>query len=209
MTTSFLSIDLDYWTDLPEKDMISFLKKIKQLDLPIKPFIEHHEMLKYINRYDFDILYNIDYHSDIVDQPETCDLELNEGTWANFVKKKYERTFIWIHPKKSCYMANNGYAGDGRCDMYENPFTQDVSGWWNVKHRKAKLLTEKELETVRYIGITVSPDWTPVDKACVALDYLNEVGLISDYFYNKAIHLLEKKFMNHFEKKSINDVSFV
>lgn len=195
MTASYLSIDLDYWNEETERQMLNFLKKVMALDIPINAYIEHHEILRSVNRAKFDTLFNVDYHSDLCEDSVhgQSPLELNEGTWGNFVKGKKDKTFIWIHPQTTCYInpgsSYEDHRGDGRCDLAKNPFTnpQAVCGWKDAKHRTAKLPTQEEMNTVQYIGLCVSPDWTDVEIVKSALRLLYNENAVSEYFMRKAL----------------------
>ena len=63
---SYLSIDLDYWrNEKNDQESTKVFKKVFSLGLPLYVVKTHEQLLSHINRSRYDVIYNVDYHSDI------------------------------------------------------------------------------------------------------------------------------------------------
>lgn len=135
--------------------------------MPIdKAWATHHEdLLKHMQKFDFNKLINFDYHSDICEGSAGDHSEpdkLLNGTWANFVSKKNRGHYIWVYPETSCARGRCNSDSDSFCnvDPNRNPFLvknpRPVCGWKKVSKRKA-MLTENELKRVIAVGFAMSP----------------------------------------------------
>jgi len=163
MDNIYLSIDIDYWVNSPQY-MKAFLRKALSLGVPTTVVISHEELIPHINASKAKTVINVDYHSDLADDPQNSDLplELMEGTWGNFVNFKKDGTFIWVYPNSECWVNRLGKRGSGRCDESASPFiknSEKICGWKRAKRRKRKLLTKEEWKNVDRVGISMSPDW--------------------------------------------------
>jgi len=155
----YLSIDMDYWHFRPLP--IDFLDELFKLSVPIRVVLEHQELLDYLP--DFDILINMDTHSDIAenkdDLPELC-----SGTWINYVTFPNKKELIWIYSHRDCIAGrcnNDGSAGFCNESRDDNPFDPDcerICGWKKTGYRQRKP-TKKELDQVIGVGIALSPWW--------------------------------------------------
>ena len=189
--SNYLSIDLDYWADFSvengSKKMIAFLEKVMELDVPINVVAYHDDMTKYINRIHTDIerVINVDTHSDIVDKDYfNGSRYLDEACWANFIKGKREKENLWNHPDAECR---------GRCDRYEDPFTNkslEICGWGKCKHKRG-LPSRSQMEEVIAVGICISPNWSEMLHVDDALNYFIERGLITKRFMGKIMEELK------------------
>jgi hypothetical protein len=156
----YLSIDLDYWRRIPERRFaVNFFKKVqarvKLARLPVLVALHHHHLIDDINsRCEWlDRVINVDYHSDIVDRHPGEPLELNEGTWANFVYFRGDSTFEWRYPEANCLKEREGY-----CHHNANPFKKPkVCGWKRAIHRQG--LGHIQWDNIHAVGIVLSPGW--------------------------------------------------
>lgn len=186
---TYLSIDLDYFVD--SEQCLKYIKKILKMFNPIC-VVYHDELLHDINGSDCDSLINVDFHSDLADNGP--DLILNEGTWANYVSFKNNGTFTWVYPSINCYMVKRygqTYEGDGRCDIKNNPFTRncfDVCGWKKTRRLYQKFPTDKQLNNVEKVGISLSPDWINNDIFDNVFPFLLERGIISNSQFRQVKH---------------------
>lgn len=95
----FVTIDVDYWNPAVVSgrghDMINALN-FALVHMPrrkVTAITNHHHVLKHIYRTKFDLLINIDSHSDLCYQSFACSC----GTWAEYVEGKKNKKFLWIH----------------------------------------------------------------------------------------------------------------
>jgi len=158
---SYLSIDLDFWTTHDNgRSAGQFFNKVFALNVPILFVHEHEELLQDINKSKSDILYNVDYHSDLCSDNELIKGEKpNDGTWANFVSWKRRGEYIWICPNiKTCY---KGGKGDGICcgDWRLDPFKTKKESFWKSVSLTQKLNTI-DWRTVKQVGVCLSPSFT-------------------------------------------------
>jgi hypothetical protein len=165
MEKIYLSIDLDYWNIFDSLD-IKLFEEICKLPVSKKLVVEHHLLLPHINKFSkkFNTLINVDYHSDLAsrewcsDGKEFDKLDLNEGTWGNFIKNSVGKIFIWSPPsRKICCRSNEGYChGYGR----PNPFHVQNSKTNSWKHTYIRTKKIPDLSKCVAVGITLSPGWT-------------------------------------------------
>ena len=81
-------------------------------------------------------------------------LELNEGTWVNFIKWQKSGKFTWIYPNhKFCVDKEQGY-----CHADYNPFENKKYHSWSNITKKEKL-KQLSLDNVEKIGIATSVTW--------------------------------------------------
>lgn len=95
----FVTIDVDYWNpcvvESKKSDMISAIN-VALDNMPrrkITAITNHHHVLKHIYKSKFDLLINIDSHSDLSYKSYDC----NCGSWAEYVEDKQDKKFLWIH----------------------------------------------------------------------------------------------------------------
>jgi len=158
MAGTYLTIDLDYWTNYRETlSPNRFFKKIFAMDCPKVVVASHESVVRYANKSGCRTIINVDYHSDIVDQPLHEKVDFNEGTWANFIKWREQGTFIWRHPHGVDSLR------DGYChsNMFHNPFDLASHASWKTVQRK-KGLANIPLDDVAEVCICLSPYWTTV-----------------------------------------------
>jgi hypothetical protein len=171
---SYLSIDLDYFFyegfEIKDK-FLEFMETLNKLcdSKNIKPSIVkyHHELLPIVDKYSFDNLLHIDFHSDLTDynKEDLYEDNLNEGTWINFVKKRKNIDFIWYGT------SDNEFA---YCDKFNvlkevnrdtkvfDPFDKKnlkKMGFKSISKKFKVLPSKKMLDTVKYVGISISPNW--------------------------------------------------
>jgi len=165
---AYLSIDLDFWCDHRNSGAATkFFKKVFALNVPITFVIEHEELLPDVNKMkNLDILYNVDYHSDIISQ---CDAEKKpqDYEWGNHVKGRRKAEFCWICPDYECYEYNTGTCHGGGDD----PFCpQKNSGWkactWATD---LKLI---EWDKIERVGVCLSPCFVNVSSVRTVVEKL-------------------------------------
>jgi len=153
MSKVYLSIDLDFWAHSQRQHCNAFFEKVFALRLPIFAVCEHHHLLPTMAGC-FDVLYNVDWHSDLCDPPEEgwIKSQLNEGTWGNYVPWRKQGTFIWRYPRPCCLHIGTGY-----CHSDVNPFEKPVSGWKHTqKHQGTAGIPWDDIKAV---GVCLSPAW--------------------------------------------------
>lgn len=156
---AYLSVDLDFWSDYQNSRACSnFFKKIFNLKIPITFVIEHEELLPDMNKMKgLEILYNVDYHADIIAQLDTKK-KPNDYDWANFVKGRKNAEFCWICPFKDCYEDNIGTChADG-----DDPFYPQKNSGWN-KCTWGTNLNLIEWKKVQRVGVCLSPCFVTLD----------------------------------------------
>lgn len=150
----FLSIDLDYFCwDTYQKSSKSFFERILKLRLPILVTEEHEQIVNYVNSFEFNELWNIDFHDDFMGYKDT---EFPEDyNWVDFVdlKDKYK----WFYPSfQDCY---KNYLG--RCNpLKQNPWILKYRKTWKNVSRKCGLPSKLETKNIVAISITKSPRFT-------------------------------------------------
>ena len=175
----YLSIDLDYWkgSRKPER----FLNRVISLRRPVAVRREHHELLGHMNRYSYDCLINIDWHSDLVenDMKLPC---LDDGTWGNHIRAKNRNHYLWIYPSDSCVAGPDNMSSTGYCNAWanKNPFLvrnpKQVCGWERVSKRK-QFITEREMDEVVAVGICYSPSFTSIAYNERVGQHMKKLGL--------------------------------
>jgi len=150
---TYLSIDLDYWCHT-EKDWTArlFFKRVWALGLKVTVALHHHHLLQSINRIARQLrrVVNVDYHSDITE--EDFPFELNEGTWANFVRRPEQMTFEWRYPKEGCLDGSTGY-----CHSYIDPFEIQCTRWRRVVRKEG--IARIPWHRICAVGVCLSPGW--------------------------------------------------
>jgi hypothetical protein len=100
--SNFLTIDLDYFTMTRSTNAIPFLLEWMK-KAPDVYLIDTHEKLVEQNLIPKETtkIFNVDFHNDITIQyhPDYKELDLNEGTWGNFLNKNVKE-FVWMYPSK-------------------------------------------------------------------------------------------------------------
>lgn len=209
---TFLSIDLDYWSDYYEDvGMMSLLYRVLALDVPIHCVTYHHDMLPLVNSTKgINRLVNMDYHSDLGDltPSDLIPHNLNEGTWINYVEFANRGTYQWIYPDDNCYECS------GRCDVDVNPFTvrkrkSERICWDNVKHKcgGSDPLKLVGLNRIAAVGISISPDWNTTENTRDALLILSDRNLITPRNRNAIQRLLHKPSHHYMYEKNKKRVS--
>lgn len=167
----YVTIDLDYWIDHSgTNDSNQFFQKVFSLDCPKVVVASHESVVRYANKAKCRTIYNIDYHSDIVNSHGYTEMRFDEGTWANYIKWRKHGTFIWKHPHRYSNL-EDGYCHSPMEQGY-NPFDKaEYAGWQTV--RRSKGLAGIPWDDVVEICICLSPDWTVVESV---KDVLRTIG---------------------------------
>lgn len=170
---SYLSVDLDYWGMSESATAVGFINKIISLNKPISVYNSHESILDDLNKRRVDHIYQVDFHSDIVESyDKDSDLILEEGTWANFYHWRKNCTFEWRYPStKSCFTDRMG-----RCDLSQ----YDDKPWPRKKFPYKKVIRRQGLHyidwsSVSAIGFAISPTWyeDQIDYLFDRYDFLN------------------------------------
>jgi len=191
MKDTFLSIDLDFWSNVTPK-MLEFIKEVNRLKVPKLIANEHHHILPFVNKHPSKVLMNIDYHSDLAEDNLS---DVNCGTWANHVKWRLKSHYIWVCPnRRDCYVKGNGRCDTGRDFPGDptDPFGKRLSTW---KYTTVKTgLQWVNLSRVKAVAYAVSPDYvewldagwkTPHQKLSTVLKF--PPTWLSDYVKYKYI----------------------
>jgi len=160
---SYLSVDLDYWTNLAtQRSSKQFFRKLMGLDVPLM-VVKHHQFILndlHINKPKDNTLINIDYHSDISSENYTEPKRLNCGNWADFVKWRRTGNFIWVYPdKEECYTDLAGIC-DGtlsKMPFESHPVITNMNKWKNLEHFEGAF--NVDLNAVERICVAISPDY--------------------------------------------------
>jgi hypothetical protein len=166
---SFLSIDLDYWKNHNSDDhSFRFMRKVFRLGLPVRLVQDHEEMLEQLNASRYDVVYNVDYHSDIFGFRDKKDLtewksknsKPECGSWAIFVDWSMTSTFHWMYPHAYCYTHDNDYSNSGVCwtNLHDNPYLGGVLKTWK-ELRRSKGVARIDWQSIEAISVCLSPDW--------------------------------------------------
>ena len=178
--STFISLDLDYfgithlathyYSDLnldqnTSKYITNFINKLMMMPVPKIVVNSHEDILKLLNKKKYDTIINIDYHSDLVVEPEYEDdltyasipLLLNEGTWANYYIYRETTNYEWWMPsRKKCYYKGKGLCGYGR---------GITSEWHPTKMGYKKVISKHSIQklpaNIDGVGFCISPNWYP------------------------------------------------
>lgn len=191
---TFLSLDLDYWSeDYSDAGMIPMLETLVELDVPIHCVVYHNELTPIINNISgLKSLINVDYHSDFADlkPSQLTQANFSEGTWINYVNFASTGKFTWVYPSERCYSRY------GICHTDYNPFSVRVNRvkntcWADSRRRQGnkKVLKPAELDDIREIGISISPDWNTMSNNIDALKFLKKHKLIKKSIYADMMQL--------------------
>lgn len=176
--STYLTIDLDYWMDdTGTEGSNKFFRKVFALECPMVVVASHESVVRYANKTNCRTLYNVDYHSDIVNTHGFSKLEFCEGTWGNYIKWRAEGTFIWKHPHNPSTL-EYGYCHSPQVRRY-NPFVKaKYAGWKTVK--KSKGLRGIPWNDIAEVCICLSPPWTNVETVCDILITLGREDWLND-----------------------------
>jgi len=179
--STFLSIDLDYFDDGPRETLARFLRRVDLLDVEKAVYKDHHDILPMVNRYDWETLINVDHHSDLADlleEPTTGKLDpldLNCGTWVNYVKNIGSRLYSWHYPFDKCL----GWSG--RCDnqtqdrTFLTPKGAKYRNWKNIEVRKG--LRGIPWDDIVAVAIVVSPNYSDTITLSDSWELLQEMDV--------------------------------
>ena len=149
---NFLTIDLDYFTLTKNyKNAVNLLNKWMKV-APEVYFIDTHEKVIEFNLvpHNTTAVYNVDYHNDITvtHNKDYEDLELDEGTWGNFLPKSVKK-FTWLYPNKTkCVIQQNGLCVPASNNPKDYPITYyKRRGYHNLP------------ENINRLVVCLSPNW--------------------------------------------------
>lgn len=177
-----LSIDLDFFNTKDRWVYRSFLRKVLGLKQPIYLMSEHDEQVACLPD-DFDVLVNMDEHSDISEVIERDidgekkyfkvslvekklvyhhEAELHCGNWVNFCYAPH-RTYVWVAPKASVYTCIGRDSSGKRVKLYNELFDKDGSKLRNWKEVLVRGQIPKDFKIYSSIGVSVSDEYTDKD----------------------------------------------
>jgi hypothetical protein len=202
MRQIYLSIDLDYWRHAEvfrgEREVLRFFRRVFSLDTTIAVAVHHHHLLEHINScHDLTEVVNVDFHSDLADMSDT--LDVNEGSWANFVRDRSRMTFTWRYPGSECITSSYGVA-PGYCHLGQNPFeVPEATDWRRVRMRHG--LARVPWSRVCAVGVCLSPGWIgdlstiyyPMDKLHLYEWYARWQESAEAYGHNDCMRVGEVK----------------
>jgi len=185
---AYLSVDLDFWAFYENQNSANrFFQRVMNLDIPTLFVIEHEELLDDINKSNLDILYNVDFHSDICSIEERkTEPGPTDGTWASYVKWRRRGHYHWIYPHyQRCYLE-----GDGLCNGAEdlNPFEYTSKTEWKKITHTPKI-TSIDWRRIRQVGVCLSPIF-------VDLETIKDVLKMFDIKHKDAVDLCKKQPYN-------------
>lgn len=160
---TYLSIDLDYWTEFPT----AFMDKVASLNVPTAIAIEHHRLIHHINSFDCVRLVNVDTHSDLCGGSEPGE-PVEDGTWGAFVswRDHPKSSFVWSYPLAACVLGRTNQTGTW-CDNEPelNPFfkrdPKPLCGWSKTSRRISPIVSKMEWHSIKAVGICLSPAFLP------------------------------------------------
>ena len=129
---TYLSVDLDYWGRHKFDGMRAFVSKAMKLAVPKCLVYSHEMMLDHINSFEFDRLINVDYHSDLCSPGKG--LQLEDGTWAAFVKEENRKLFEWRMPSyHDCVVRELGLCDADKPRLLKEP---EKTNWSAIRFRR-------------------------------------------------------------------------
>ena len=149
---TYLSIDIDFWNDLPpyrlRRDLCTIVEALLTREVPVEAVMNHQQMLKQVARSEARTLVNVDMHSDIyVGAPVQGALSC--GNWVNYVPWREEGMYRWIrrHPLR-----------DGECDYPWAFRGGNRTQWMKISSKRVRAFPAEVLENgVVAAGICMSP----------------------------------------------------
>lgn len=169
MIPTHLSIDLDYWANYPVKGAYpispgTFFKRVFALEVPIRVYMYHQEVVPQINRSKCTRLINMDYHSDWSrgsprNHQSLGDTIPHEGNWADWIKWRKQGEFIWLPPHPDCVLLGFGRCDQNRREPWPPEKVMKTSNEW--KQVKFVLCPWKSInwKGITDISVVVSPDY--------------------------------------------------
>lgn len=149
----YLSIDLDYWSRHSDPTHCNqFFDQVFDLKQPIMVALSHHHLFLDMESGEWNQLWNIDWHSDLPDEPVS---DFNEGTWAAFLSWRSYGQFVWRYPSEKCLSTMNW---GGYCHHKLNPFEEPKATRW-LSTRLKKGTNGIPWDLVKRIGLVLSPCW--------------------------------------------------
>lgn len=195
MKDTYLSIDLDFWDcvtwdhwksesfliDL-SKFRCSVFEKIRNYQIPVEWFQDHHHMLANIIKTNCEHIINMDFHSDLTgDGPLDV---LNEGNVFDHIIDSANKTFTWLYPYKDLGRRNSV----GRCDHTgADAFLK--KNWIYKKQQRTVDRSVIPWDRIKRIGICLSPDWVGSDTY-----YFIQNDLPKELFSSRLHSIFEKSY---------------
>jgi hypothetical protein len=142
-------------------------------------------MLQDINRKNYSLLYNIDFHSDISDPG----LGISEGTWVGYVKWRKRGFFEWRYPDyEDCFEEGWGLCNSDHLPYTDtDPFTHEhLHSWRRIMHREG--LRDIVWDRIDRVNICLSDQWTKTEPVRDVLRELKRRG------YTKNLSRRGRKF---------------
>lgn len=180
---TFLSVDLDYWTqESDDKEAIVFFEELQKEKKPTFLVQSHEEMLPAINASGCLRLVNMDAHSDLAERrhfgpPNASynrpgafrEVDLRDGTWVSCVKWRRRGEYLWV--------TRDGIS----CELYHDPFSNThgkITDWrWIGEVDDYFTIPWKD---VKLVGIAWSPDYTPAHTVLSVLPFLGLENCVAE-----------------------------
>jgi hypothetical protein len=157
----YLSVDLDYFNQFSDNFLLQSLRYFKNLNADTKIVESHERLVPHTKKFDFDILVNIDAHSDYcawelddgetqISTPGNC--TGNCGDWVDHAYRDGMSEYVWVLPSASSEFLGRCDAGVGE----EEPPFHKVGGVWPVKRKTKGWKTILRGKEVVALGIATS-----------------------------------------------------
>jgi hypothetical protein len=146
---TYITYDLDTLVskNANKNKHMQFVHKLLTLDVDKIAVIAHHRIIPQIKDLKPDIIYNVDFHSDICIGKNLGKKNLNCGVWANYVEAE---RFTWVHPHTNRYQMDEGYC---HIRTHYNPFKVNITPFDKISHSN----TFPSLKGVIGASICLSP----------------------------------------------------
>lgn len=159
----FLSIDMDFWNNNIEsaaKELFEILNNVKFRNrAKIHAFMNHQQILPYVNSSKARYLINFDTHSDLAGMDYPI---LECGTWVSFVDWRRKGSYFWLH-RSNC---TEGDCNGSPPIFYDTIQKGDhsLTDWKSVKHSVTEKITTRLFNNVVDCGICLSPSYIANDR---------------------------------------------
>ena len=170
---TFLSIDIDFWNDLPPKrlraDLTRIVESLQSRQIHVQVVMNHQQMLADVSKAQAQRLVNVDMHSDLcggAPQDLTC------GNWVAHVPWRSTGQYVWVrrHSRR-----------EGECD-YPHVFGPNGRAinavWRHASTKRVRQFPWAELGNgVCAAGVCMSPGYCDSGHDLVLRDIIKGYGI--------------------------------
>jgi hypothetical protein len=171
----FLSIDIDFFNELFEGDMLykwlcELHRECMSRGIPISACMNHQQMLKLVNKSTARSLINVDQHSDIYGETDgviTC------ATWVDYVRWIKDGTYTWVAP-------GNGFRFFDCGDLFSmSKKKRRITSMWNnifldmQSNPSPKLLASNAVE----VCVCMSPSYSYENSIKLFRKWVKDTGI--------------------------------